>query len=198
MFELGFANLVVAGVLVLLILLALWRVDALAVAASQRVQGRSRWLDGLMRACSYTPLVVLVLYLAPSLYLLWQGEPLSVLLLTTVCVLSLGVTFALKYFVMRARPLGHVTYLGRQDSSFPSAHTAGAVSAALTDAYLWPELVVPVAVLAVLVAVSRLYWQLHYVSDLLGGVLVAYGFFLFSVYSDFIPFYLSLLGSYVG
>lgn len=53
--------------------------------------------------------------------------------------------------------------------SFPSGHTASSVAAALTISCCFPYLTVPAFLLASLIAVSRLYLQVHYPSDVLAG-----------------------------
>jgi len=69
------------------------------------------------------------------------------------------------------------------DSSFPSAHTTQIVAftlgVVLIVRRLWPEwqfaALAVAALLIILVAISRLYLQVHYPSDVLGGFLLGIG-----------------------
>jgi undecaprenyl-diphosphatase len=69
------------------------------------------------------------------------------------------------------------------DGSFPSAHTTQIVAFALCVVLivrrLWPEwqfaALAVAALLIVIVAASRVYLQVHYPSDVLGGFLLGIG-----------------------
>ena len=53
--------------------------------------------------------------------------------------------------------------------SFPSGHTSSSVASAIVISRAFPVLSVPVIVLAFLVSFSRLYFKVHYPSDILAG-----------------------------
>ena len=85
----------------------------------------------------------------------------------------------LKNLVARPRPfwIREVALLVPPPSefSFPSGHTAASFAAV---GALWREknrLKIPALVLAVLIALSRIYLYVHYPSDVLGGLLVGLG-----------------------
>jgi undecaprenyl-diphosphatase len=93
--------------------------------------------------------------------------------------------FSLKLLLQRARPTGESLYLIATPSSFsfPSGHTLGAfcILASLTvvahvsawsKLWRWAITVLAVAY-AVGVAVSRVYFGVHYPSDVIGGALAA-------------------------
>lgn len=95
-------------------------------------------------------------------------------------VFSLVVTnLTLKPLVNRPRPyeLREVTLRVEppHDASFPSGHSS--VSFAAAFALFWEDKKrgIPALILAALVAFSRLYFYLHFFTDVLGGTLVGFG-----------------------
>ncbi len=65
--------------------------------------------------------------------------------------------------------------------SFPSGHTLHAVSFAVLGAHYLPELAVPLAGFAFLVALSRVVLGLHYPTDVAAGALLGGGLALASL-----------------
>jgi len=113
-------------------------------------------------------------------------ETLAAYRFTAAHVATVGSTFLLKRLVKRDRPYArHDDIVARRSSdleliqrpdprSFPSGHTALAVALATTLAleYPGPYVIVPSAIWAGSIALSRVWLGLHYPSDvLLGGVL---------------------------
>lgn len=162
------------------------------VRFAKRLRDRRLTLRRFFRAVSWVPVPIVVLFLVPMGWWFAHGDVAAAIFTTLVCGLSLGTTFTLKYILRRHRPRDVVTALGRLDSSFPSGHTAGSFAAACALAYLAPSLAAAALTFALVVAVSRLYLGLHYLSDVTGGMLVAYGFTLFVIHSDVISFLTSL------
>lgn len=80
----------------------------------------------------------------------------------------------IKHMAKRKRPS---RYIEDQDMlirkpitySFPSGHTSSSVASAMVISYSYKFLMVPVCVLAFLVSFSRLYFKVHYPSDILAG-----------------------------
>ncbi|MFH0776139.1 MAG: phosphatase PAP2 family protein [Patescibacteria group bacterium] len=126
------------------------------------------------RMFSFTPFVIIALYVIPIGFVFFYLDTFSAAALTLACLLATGSAFVLKYIFKRVRPLGHTTYLGKVDSAFPSAHTAGSFVAAFTVAIFWPAWSIPLFMIASLVAASRMYLELHFFSDVMGGILLAY------------------------
>jgi undecaprenyl-diphosphatase len=161
--------------LILAVAAGLRGVDDFVVNASARLRKRiPQALGKIIELLSYTPLVVIVLYFIPLVYIFRQGDTYTAVAFTASCGLALGLAFLGKYIFERVRPFGHTTYLGKVDSAFPSAHTAGSFAAAFAISVFFPEYALAVFVLASLVAFSRMYLQLHFFSDVAAGVLIAY------------------------
>ena len=98
------------------------------------------------------------------------------------CSLLLGfliTNVTLKPLVDRVRPYNYsdaIIPLGRipVESSFPSGHTCASFACALIYVRMLPKKYgIPLVVLAVLIALSRLYLCVHFPTDVLGGFLVA-------------------------
>ena len=85
----------------------------------------------------------------------------------------------LKEFIERPRP-NHVESLdsqmrleyGPKSASFPSNHATNTAALAMTVAFYFPFLMWPALVTTVLIAYSRVYVGVHYVSDVLFGMLL--------------------------
>ena len=58
------------------------------------------------------------------------------------------------------------------DSSFPSGHTASCFAAAVVFMFRFKWKGLPALIVALLVALSRIYLCIHYPSDVLGGILI--------------------------
>ena len=82
----------------------------------------------------------------------------------------------LKNLVARERPFNTdptLDNLAHEDSfSFPSGHTSASFAAALSLIYYHKKEGIAAIILAVLIALSRIYICVHYPTDVLGGVVV--------------------------
>lgn len=84
----------------------------------------------------------------------------------------------LKNLVLRARPydalIGLQALIGPlRDSSFPSGHATSSIAAGFVVLRASPRYIgIPAFVLAVLIALSRLYLGVHYPTDVLAGALI--------------------------
>jgi len=164
--------------------------DNFFVQVGQRIHYNQRFrkLDPIFKTLSCTPFIVIVLFLTPFVFFALQQDWYTAAALTAGCFLSLGTAFVGKYIFQRARPLGHTTYLGKIDSAFPSAHTAGSFAAAFSLMVFWDWSLLALAALALagFIAVSRMYLQLHFLSDVAGGILFAHVMVSLVLGSDFL------------
>ena len=84
----------------------------------------------------------------------------------------------LKPIIQRPRPYVFLDYIsmyltdGESDFSFPSGHTIASFEAAIAILLRNKKLGIPATILAVLIAFSRLYLCVHYVSDVLASVIL--------------------------
>ncbi|PRY64460.1 undecaprenyl-diphosphatase [Vreelandella songnenensis] len=105
-----------------------------------------------------------------------------------IALLAMVVYRLIKTRLCRERPF--ITYLGgvhcgepaRDRYSFPSGHTMHAVLFSVLVAAHTPWLLPIVLPLALLIAISRVGLGLHYISDVIAGGAIGYGFAFLSLY----------------
>jgi membrane-associated phospholipid phosphatase len=85
----------------------------------------------------------------------------------------------LKWTVNRSRPNGDTN---RKNSSFPSSHAANAFTVAAVLSGRFRRAIVPLWLLAATVAFSRVYLDRHWLSDVAGSALLAWGGAWFSAW----------------
>jgi membrane-associated phospholipid phosphatase len=102
----------------------------------------------------------------------WWAIP----LVAGVVWITLGLNYAIKRSVRRARPLERrgrgPLIVAPLTPSFPSSHAAMAAAGAIALSVYAPALWPLFATLAVLMAASRVYLAVHHVSDVVAGLLV--------------------------
>ncbi len=97
-------------------------------------------------------------------------------LIVTLAAATL-MSFIIKFIIMRPRPSGmveNIMFTNLPDYSFPSSHTVFIFSALPILDKEFPKLKIFWWVLAILIALSRVYFQDHYISDVIFGGLIGY------------------------
>ena len=120
--------------------------------------------------------LVIVMYLLPSIYFYFRKKEYFIFHWLTLAF-SYLLAVAFKYLFIRPRPfeaLSLLPSLGASGYSFPSAHAATAFAALPLLFLLLPKQKMLFAVLAVLIGFSRIIVGVHYLSDVLVGVLLGF------------------------
>ena len=132
-------------------------------------------LDGFFHWISLSLFTVIMLMLLSSLAL-WEGRKRQwILPLWLSAGAALMAAEVLKLLFVRERPDSIVmTFLWMKDFSFPSAHAATCFALVPILDREFPRLSVFWIAFAVLVAVSRLYLGVHYLSDVIAGAALGY------------------------
>lgn len=111
----------------------------------------------------------------------WGGANYSLLYAGMIVLLTLGLGSVIKVTLRRSRPLtDYVSRMWFKTYSFPSGHSVGAVVAYGLVAYLTWGMATPLgymltgllALLMVLIGISRVYLGAHYPTDVLAGWLL--------------------------
>lgn len=145
------------------------------------------WIQEYVRNDVLTPIMIFIthlgdrgqIWIAAALICLCFSRTRKAGILTGISLLgSLVVNnMLLKNIVARIRPYEVVDGLQRMiekpgDLSFPSGHTGSSFAAAVVLLLLCPKKVgIPAMILALLIAVSRLYVGVHYPTDVLAGMI---------------------------
>jgi len=112
-----------------------------------------------------------VLFLIPTLFSLRERKFNYIVYLWLSFISSIVFSFILKLIIARPRPIGYIGYL---IYSFPSMHAMVAFAAIPILDKEFPKLRVFWILFAFFVAVSRLYFNFHYFSDVVAGALIGY------------------------
>jgi undecaprenyl-diphosphatase len=132
-------------------------------------------LDYIMNWFSHLGSIVVVLLIVTSLFLWEEHKREWIPFLIISFVISLVACYALKWALIRPRPLNiEERMFGFTDYSFPSGHATASFSVLPILDKEFPKLKYFWICFASLVAFSRLYLLMHHLSDVLAGILLGY------------------------
>lgn len=149
------------------------------------------WIQDSVRNGFLTPVMNAITHLGDK-GILWIAITLALLAfrktrrIGVFCAASMAIgllvtNLVIKNWVARVRPYelieGLECLVGKQkDFSFPSGHTTNSLACAVVLYKLTPKKYgVPALVMAILIALSRLYVGVHYPTDVLGGAVIGIG-----------------------
>lgn len=142
-----------------------------------------------------TPLIKIITFLGSAtgiiiltiiLFLIIKNKQQNILLGANLCIITL-INQILKYLIMRPRP-NIFRIVEESGYSFPSGHSM--VSMAfygyliylvyqnMKNKYLKWFLIITLAILIILIGISRIYLGVHYTTDVLGGFLISLSYLI--------------------
>ncbi len=139
------------------------------------------WLNFLLLCITYlgNPSSIIYLSIAIMLLLWILKRPFAVICFATAIAISGAAIFVIKEILQRVRPEG---LIGEAGYSFPSGHALIAAVFFPLCIYLFKKyvrkgwarnlFVISMAALALLIGFTRIYFGVHYISDVFGGFII--------------------------
>lgn len=135
---------------------------------------RNPILDIIFTALTHLGTMIAVLFIIISLFMLKKHRREWIVPLWLSLAFSAALAYTIKYAVMRQRPeaIGIAAVIAAAGYSFPSAHSATAFSALPVMDRVFKKTNYAWIAIAILIAFSRIYLGVHYLSDVIfGGML---------------------------
>jgi len=171
-------------VLPIAIIVASFRFDRLAQDLAGLI--RADVFDIIMHGITNFGSTFVVLIVITSLFLCGKKKREWIPALWSSYIITIIIVFALKLVIARERILGTEFYpfIHILNHSFPSMHAAAAFAAIPILDREYPRLKKFWIAFAVMVAFSRVYLDMHYLSDVITGAFIGFGIGTFFVYLE--------------
>ncbi len=178
------------GIIVILAILSFLYFDESISQCFENI--RNYFLTDLFMGITYVSSGVIIFFILTSLFLWKEHKRKWILPLWITLALSAIVSFLLKIVIQRSRPyqIGVVSSLLEEAShniwnfSFPSFQAMLAFCAIPILSKEFPKLKNAWVIFAVLIAISRVYLGVHFMSDILIGGLIGYFLGVFVISSE--------------
>ncbi len=131
------------------------------------------------------PLYLLILAVLISAILYFKNKKSQAYLLFTTSILTAAIIKGLKAIIASPRPI--TSLIQETGYSFPSGHTTFAVVffGLITYIFSKPEYKTPAIItsttLIIIIALSRLYLQVHWLTDIIGGLIIGTTILILSI-----------------
>ena len=141
----------------------------------------SRFMDNLMKFFTYLGNLGLLWISISILFILQhQSRKIGIVIICALFITSILGEGIIKHIVKRKRPFTKMNIcdqliIGTPSTySFPSGHTASSFSVAAVFVAINSEISFLIVLIATLIALSRIYLKVHYVSDVIGGAVLGW------------------------
>ena len=142
-------------------------------------------VDSIFRIITNFGFAILIFLLLPTLIVYKKNKKLAYLILSTFFI-SFILSFAIKLIVLRQRPSEIINYpfIHIASYSFPSTHSMVVFSLISVLIKYLPKQKYFWIASAILISFSRIYFSLHYLSDVVFGAVAGYfvGYYLLELY----------------
>lgn len=130
--------------------------------------GKYYLLDLFMIIITHTGIFILL----GMLFCTWNKKTILKGIISAVSAYLIDAIISLIYFT--PRPVEGMFLISRKiDSSFPSTHTLISFSLAFTIYFYNKKLGIIALIIAAIVAISRIFLAMHYLIDVIGGIIIA-------------------------
>jgi undecaprenyl-diphosphatase len=135
---------------------------------------RTPFLDTVMLWFSSSITIAVVLIITSALFLIEERKKRYVPVLLVSFILGILISYVLKFIFMRGRPGLVGSPKNLEDYSFPSTHSTMAFSVIPVLGKEFSKVKIFWFLFSVMISLSRIYLNQHYLSDVMGGIILGY------------------------